>query len=390
MSNKTISINPSLFSIKKNQTKKKEKTPPKIQPLISPNMLKNKLLKRIKEAKNMENKNNNLVSQPEIKNNNNSSNNFEDEFNESINYLQTISKQKKNNEDKIKNELAKQKNLEVLERKTLKNYQSSYNNPLPIVNVDLPEELEQPIINAEYTNTINNNVGVSLNYRINDEVPYGVLKNGMKPTYRSWNKTQKNLIVTNPESSLIVQPNNITLTSNARENRLKMLRDKLKNNTVNTTINDNILMTQKLIQPLQLSNEENINNEKVQPIQNQPIQNQPIQNQPIQNQPTRMKIKRTIKKKYTLGKSKIQNSVSVLLKDRGTRKNIISAQKELKKKSINDVKSYLRDHNLIKVGSDAPNDVIRKIYESAMLAGEITNNNTDTLLHNLSKSDKNL
>lgn len=398
MSNKTISINPSLFSIKKNQTKKKEKTPPKIQPLISPNVLKNKLLKRIKEAKNMENKNNNLVSQPEIKNNNNSSNNFEDEFNESINYLQTISKQKKNNEDKIKNELAKQKNLEVLERKTLKNYQSSYNNPLPIVNVDLPEELEQPIINAEYTNTINNNVGVSLNYRINDEVPYGVLKNGMKPTYRSWNKTQKNLIVTNPESSLIVQPNNITLTSNARENRLKMLRDKLKNNTVNTTINDNILMTQKLIQPLQLSNQENINNEKVQSIQNQfiqnqsiqnqSIQNQSIQNQSIQNQPTRIKIKRTIKKKYTLGKSKIQNSVSVLLKDRGTRKNIISAQKELKKKSINDVKSYLRDHNLIKVGSDAPNDVIRKIYESAMLAGEITNNNTDTLLHNLSKSDK--
>ena len=269
----------------------------------------------------------------------------------------------------------------------------------------MPEELEQPIINAEYTNTINNNVGVSLNYRINDEVPYGVLKNGMKPTYRSWNKTQKNLIVTNPESSLIVQPNNITLTSNARENRLKMLRDKLKNNTVNTTINDNILMTQKLIQPLQLSNQENINNEKVQSIQNQSIQNQSIQNQSIQNQsiqnqsiqnqsiqnqPTRMKIKRTIKKKYTLGKSKIQNSVSVLLKDRGTRKNIISAQKELKKKSINDVKSYLRDHNLIKVGSDAPNDVIRKIYESAMLAGEITNNNTDTLLHNLSKSDKNL
>ena len=57
---------------------------------------------------------------------------------------------------------------------------------------------------------------------------------------------------------------------------------------------------------------------------------------------------------------------------------------------MNDVKLYLREHNLIKIGSNAPNDVLRKMYESSMLAGEITNSNAETLLHNFSKDDKEL
>ena len=115
-----------------------------------------------------------------------------------------------------------------------------------------------------------------------------------------------------------------------------------------------------------------------------------LDNRPETVEATKQILKRTIRKKYTLGKTKNNRTVGVLIKDRNTRKQVLTAQRELKKKSVNDIKTYLKDHNLIKVGSNAPNDVLRKMYEASMLAGEITNSNSDTLLHNLLKDDKEL
>ena len=382
--NKTIDINPSLFSLSKTK-KKRDKGLPKKLPIISPNILKNKLLKRIKEHKKRETEG--LDKKPTDKTINVTSeikpnlvdSLYTDEFNESLNYLQTLSKQKKIDDDKSKNAVINQKRREELERKTVKNYHSMGN---PYVNVELPDELRESLItvNTEQFKHVNEPPAQVKNLQtvIND-VPYGVLKGGIKPTYRIWNKTHKNM----PSLPNVSSEQPKESMTYERENRLNVLKEKLRSKQaldkqVIKPTDDDIWMNKPMI---------------VKPIIATPVTNSrptTITTSPIQTVPTKKIIKKTIHRKYTVGKSKIKRIVSVLLKDRGTRKKILGAYRDLKKKNINDVKKYLREHNLIKIGSNAPNDVVRKIFESAMLAGEITNNNQDTLLYNFMKEDKNI
>jgi hypothetical protein len=421
MSNKTISINPSLFSLNGSKTKKnrEKKQRPVVTPLISPNVLKNKLLKRIKEHKlreteNLDNKKKhsaeNIETSIDSTSSNNISNNaFSDEFSESINYLQTLSKQKKVNDEKRNFEAQKQRRKNDLERKTIKNRQlsNSQSQSQPFVNIDLPEELQQPLIKVNTDKLISDGDG---SITLKNQVPYGILKGGQKPTYRDWTRTQRNNIVTNPNSALMLQPVIHTATPNMkseRENRLQNLREKMKMKQLeesmqqqasnNDIAKNDIMMSQNLIQkpPVVHSNFIEDIEPVVKYIQNGMITEDPpvnsngvvIENDISNIIAVKRITKKTIKRKYTLGKSKMSKSVAVLVKDRGTRKQILNAQKDLKRKQINDIKTYLREHNLIKVGSNAPNDVLRKLYESAMLAGEITNSNAETLLHNFSKND---
>lgn len=374
MTNKTISINPQLFSMVGSKTRKnkEKKEKPTVTPLISPNVLKNKLLKRIKEHKQRETENldNNKRKVSEINLINNDikegGSNYADEFSESMSYLQTLSKQKKVDEEKINYEKKKEQQRQKLHTQTVKNY-SSLQVESPVINIDLPEELQiaMPKPSEVVSLTINSQ---------RDSVPYGILKGGSKPLYRDWNKTQRANVVTNPNLAVTIGG-----IKSEREMRLNSLREKLKMKQL--VKDEQILMSQNLIQKPVLENQ---NQTLETPSPN--LDTSANSNEEIIG--TKKITKKTIKRKYTLGKSNLKKTVSVLVKDRGTRKQVLSAQKDLKKKSINDIKTYLRDHNLIKVGSNAPNDVLRKLYESAMLAGEITNSNSETLLHNFSKEDK--
>ena len=232
MSNKTISINPSLFGmnsrLKTRRAEKKMK--PTNVPLISPSVLKNKLLHRIKEHKKRETSNLDKVNRNTNNSNSNSNNNpndldidnFNDEFNNSIQYLQTLSKQKKINDEKENYEKQRQQKREELEKMTIKNYHSLNSNSY--VNIDLPEELQEQLP----IKVSPNEESINLKYNIDNNIPYGVLKNGVKPTYRDWTRKQRDMEVTNSNSSLVIHGGNINRQTNNRENRLQHLREKIK------------------------------------------------------------------------------------------------------------------------------------------------------------------
>ena len=162
--------------------------------------------------------------------------------------------------------------------------------------------------------------------------PYSTIKNGSKPTYREWIKN-KNL-------------NNTTLK-------------KQVNNEIKIHDKDDI----------------NINTERS--VKLQELKKVYKKNGSLPKKYIKKQIK-TIK--YKLGK--IGDKVSVLIKNNETRKKIKRECGILKQTSIKDIKDYLRKQNLLKVGSIAPNDVLRKMYEQSILSGEINNKNGDTLIHN--------
>ena len=93
-------------------------------------------------------------------------------------------------------------------------------------------------------------------------------------------------------------------------------------------------------------------------------------------------LKRTIKKKYTLGRNKKKNTISILIKGNNLRQKITHEKRALTKKNMLDVKRYLKKHGLIKAGTTCPNDVLREMYQSAILTGYVSNKNKDNLIHN--------
>ena len=241
---KTIQINPELFRMSGGKSRKvREKKEHPIAPIISPNNLKTKLLKRIKDHKTREFNELKHNSSPKSKSGvigEQIVNAYTDEFHSAINYLSDLSK--------------KQKNEQSIKTKTLKQYKSLI-QPQPHINssistsfantyvpgfinasLELPPELQpQQMQQIQSQHFI----------PISDDVPYGCLKNGLKPTFRSWNQTMKNTdrndlflrpptppkIHPLPTASIVpltTVPLPTTSLPLSREQRLEQIKNKLK------------------------------------------------------------------------------------------------------------------------------------------------------------------
>ena len=190
--------------------------------------------------------------------------------------------------------------------------------------------------NKKKQKTLKNKPSLNENNSTPPPPPYGILKGGKKPLYSEYRKTMKknntNNIIPKLKFNFEPLPLEKPLFVKERQNKLQEVKSK-----INPDVN-------KIIKP------------------------------------KKFKKTKTLKRKLILGKNK--GKVSVLIKNRKTRKKIKNDTLKLKKKSISEIKQYLRIHNLIKIGSNAPESVLRETFENAFLSGNIYNKNAENLIHN--------
>lgn len=370
---RTLTINPELFKLNggkrnKNQTKQK-----KFQPSIEEKEVKNinktkkELLKKVKDyQKNKEieqikcekdekkeNYPTNLFESNEFENSD-----FEREFNKSLNFLQNL--EKRNKEKKKKKQTQKIPSIEV--------------------SMDLPNNLQS------------------------SEPSYGCLKNGNKPTYTQLNKTQKRehigkritISLENNDSDDNPKPKQSNQSKQSNENKTHFEElidekiDKIENLDLDLKLENSIIS--ELPKDLKTTIDDSKNsiisiNEDL--IDYEPNIKTELNKEKVEDNMDTIDISKlpkinrvTRKKKYILGKKKGSKQVGILLKNRETQKKVKAEVSSLKSKSIQEIKDYLRKKNLIKLGSESPTDVLRKLYEDSILSGDVENDNSENLLHN--------
>lgn len=307
---------------------KTKKRKPKINNLMKGVSMKKKLLENVKKHHSKTLKSTLKNNKPSNYNNYSSNNQEINSFDESLDYLDKVLKQKK----KKKEQELQQK----LERE--REQQNQMQNQMQNQEVTLAQIPVSSISHYHPKDHIGTNVSVTLK----KAPPYGILKNGKKPTYRQFKQTlsKNQTLKTLHGGEKKYQPLNIENNVNTVSPFVKERKDKLKSY----------------------------------------IQNYNINNKPKKNKKKIIIREKKIKTTRKLGKNK--SKVGILVKGDKTRKKIKSELEILKQVPLYVIKKYLKKRDLIKAGTNAPERVLRQIYEDTILSGDIYNKNSDVLIHN--------
>ena len=391
MSQKTIQFNPLFLSMSgskssANKTLKRER---KEKPLITmnPNKVKKQLIDKIKTFQLKEKEIEILEKTKEEEEKINIEKDFNNDFNNSVKFLEELSKKEKeknnnkmnrknnnknNNKNytlkagKIENEIKMQIETELPPEMKIP-FKSSFRAPMLAQPVLAQPVLAQPVlaqpVSAPQAQVIAQPVQViapplqviaqpvsAPQVLAQPPAPqYSNLKNSTLPTFRQWkNNTQKNYNTNQDKPSIKIDDYKINNEQTERSIALENIKNDYKNNNIYDK--ENIQLT---------------------------VEEPPIINKQI---PKKRRHRITKTRKYTLGRT--GSKVSVLIKNAKTRKLVQHELALLKQKGIPEIKSFLRKKNLLKVGSDAPNDVLRQIYEQSILSGDVENKAKDVLIHN--------
>ena len=206
-----------------------------------------------------------------------------------------------------------------------------------------------------------------MNPLVQPDPPYGILKHGKKPLFSTYNKTLKKPKFMQPSSTTPIQP--VYATSNVEQ----------PNNGKVTIHTDPFFERQQQLKQLKESFATPKGGGSVNSLSSNSILKSSLL-KPGKTLKKMKQLKTTTKRFIHLGKK--NGRVGVLIKNQKTRKKILKDTNTLKKRPLSKVKDYLRKHNLIKIGSTAPEHIIRGIYENSFLSGDIYNKNVDMLLHN--------
>ena len=347
---KKITINPELFKIPDMQIKrKKNNITPKAQLKVKQNKdcnktKRNKLLKYIRQKQeeteknkmlNLENENNEFTPK-------NYTNENENEFEQSLTFFKDISLPTTN--------VLSEPPIVLTSHATpeLKNA-----DVLPINNNENPISITNENVNMVFpTSSI---------YKPLPTPEYGILKNGTKPTYREFNK------LVYPKKSL--EP--VSQMPNFSEIRID---NPTSNDMYSSTNNKYSKDTYGDLEPINLKHKYIQKNDET-------LEKKPYS---LINKMKFPKRKKTIRRTFEIGVSKKNpNNLGILVSNKTIRDEITTKKQSLKQTPIRLVKQFLYEKGLIKVGSIAPDDVLRNMYETtSLLCGELNNHDVEIMLHN--------